>query len=297
MTPYLTCDAAAELLDAFVDHELPLEEQVAVESHLRWCRVCDARVEDMRVVGEALRERRGQRPADSDIACLQSSVLTRLRAERDQSLGVRFRGLFEDMRLFWPAVGATVAVATCLFGALNVFIAATEDESRESLAGIIDVLANPGSDENPMSLGIRLSAPRALDADAVLDLISDDEAVYALSAVVTKEGRVSNSEFLRSERASNTRRSKAPTVQANLPALLEAAKRSRFEPAQNESGSAVAVNLVWLVARTTVKGSARFEFAPLRETRPAVIAPDRRPADGTPGRQSGGAVSTDLPAV
>src|SRR5438128_866455 len=35
MTPYLTCEAAAELLEAFVDGELAMAAQVAVESHLR----------------------------------------------------------------------------------------------------------------------------------------------------------------------------------------------------------------------------------------------------------------------
>jgi len=65
MTPYLTCDAAAEMLEPFVDGELPVAEQVSVESHLRWCRVCEARVADMQfflAIGE---------PAEPDLRALK----------------------------------------------------------------------------------------------------------------------------------------------------------------------------------------------------------------------------------
>ncbi len=281
MIRYLTCDAAAELLDAFVDGELSMADQVAVESHLRWCRICEARVEDMRLVGVSLRSRAYPVSTgfddDRDLTTVQSSVLARIRAERDQSAGVRFRGLFVDLRFLWPAVGACSAVAICLYVSLSVFIAATEDETRDSLAGMIEFLANPGSDENPLSLGGRLSAPRALDAGAVLDSIMDDEAVYALSAVVTKEGRVSNYELLLSERASERRRNTAAEAGEDVSALLHAVKRSRFEPAQNEAGGAVAVNMVWLVARTTVKASARVA-EPLRRD----VIPAARPAHPKP---------------
>ena len=47
MIPYLDCPAARRMLEAFVDGELAVHDQVALESHLRWCRVCAARVEDV----------------------------------------------------------------------------------------------------------------------------------------------------------------------------------------------------------------------------------------------------------
>ena len=301
MTPYLTCEAAADLLDAFVDLELPMPEQVAVETHLRWCRECEARVAEIQVLGEALRRRRPPATSggddDRDLSSVQSSVLARLRAERDQSLSVRLRGLFVDTRFFWPALGASAAVVTCLFGALHVFTAATDDRSRGSLAAIIEILANPGSDENPVNFGPRLSAPRAIDAGAVLDLLKDDEAVYALSAVVTRDGRIASSELLRSEHTSGRRRSRASRTSENVPALREAVRRSRFEPAQNQDGTAVAVNLVWLVARTTVKGSTSAEFVPLRDTPVTVVPHGHRPADVGPGRQSGSADPAISPAA
>ena len=55
MIPYLDCPAAQGMLEAFVDRELAVTDQVALESHLRWCRVCAARVEDLQLIGVSLR--------------------------------------------------------------------------------------------------------------------------------------------------------------------------------------------------------------------------------------------------
>ena len=55
MIPYVGCEYAREHLDAFVDGELSVDEQVAVESHLRWCRTCAARVEDVQLIGDSIR--------------------------------------------------------------------------------------------------------------------------------------------------------------------------------------------------------------------------------------------------
>ena len=42
MTPYVGCDYARERLEALLDDELSVDEQVLVESHVRWCRTCGA---------------------------------------------------------------------------------------------------------------------------------------------------------------------------------------------------------------------------------------------------------------
>ena len=55
MIPYVGCEYAREHLDGFVDGELSVDEQVAVESHLRWCRTCAARVEDLQLIGDSIR--------------------------------------------------------------------------------------------------------------------------------------------------------------------------------------------------------------------------------------------------
>src|SRR5918996_370382 len=119
----LGCDAAREMLQPFVDLELAMEEQVELEGHLRWCDVCTARVEDLRLIGAALRVSAAAPPVHpedaSAMASIQSEVLTRIRAERDESFPVRFREAVADMHFFW-AIGATVALVACVLAVTSV---------------------------------------------------------------------------------------------------------------------------------------------------------------------------------
>src|SRR5262245_46636718 len=173
MIPYLTCDAAIERLEPFIDGELSVDEQVALESHLRWCSVCEARLNDMQLIGASMRMRHSavasQASTEVALATMRSSVLGRVRAERDQSMPVQVSQMFADMRLLWPAIGATAAVIVCVLVASGVFNAATELDQRDSMAGMIDMLANPGSDQNPRAIDGRVSMPRALQPDLVLN--------------------------------------------------------------------------------------------------------------------------------
>jgi len=70
--------------------------------------------------------------------------------------------------------------------------------------------------------------------------ISDD-VVLSLLANVTREGRVSELRMLSND-----------VEGRNVDDLVHALSRGRLEPAQFD-GAPVAVNLVWLVAHTTVK--------------------------------------------
>ena len=120
MIPYLGCEAARELLEPFVDGELPMAEQVAVESHLRWCdtlrRARRGHAADRRRASRRAPPRPPVHPEDAArMAAIQSEVLARIRAEREQSLSVRVREVFADMRFLWPALGATAALVACLF--------------------------------------------------------------------------------------------------------------------------------------------------------------------------------------
>lgn len=295
MIRYLGCETARPLLEGFVDGELPMEDQVAVESHLRWCPTCVARVEDLRLIGASLRLGSADLTADEgDLSALdmtQADVLSRLRIERDQSLEVRVRTWFQDMRLLWPALGATAAVAVCLVGAVGVLHAATEKHPH-SLAGTIEYLADTGSDFNPLPLDARILAPRALNAGFALDSIPQEEAAFALATTVTREGRISNYELrftygFGADPTVDTSPSAAPAAGSDaargrdLQAILDAVKSSRFEPAQAAGGEAVAVNMVWLVARTTVRArpldietrSIRPMQAPVQAAKPADLKP------------------------
>ena len=148
MIQYLGCDVVAAKLQALIDGELPMQEQVAVGEHLRWCTVCAARAEDLHVIGDALRfvtTAVRDDSLDEAIASMSSSVVARVGAEREQSYVQRLRRLVGDARLVWPAIGGSMALAACLSGVAAV-LALTQVERPDSLAGIIELLANPGSE-------------------------------------------------------------------------------------------------------------------------------------------------------
>ena len=90
MISYLGCDRAREMLQAFVDRELPMVDQVGVESHLRWCDTCAARVEDLRTIGTGIRlcaAVPGVHVEDPRaLAVFKSGVLTRSRAVGEHSV-------------------------------------------------------------------------------------------------------------------------------------------------------------------------------------------------------------------
>ena len=268
MIPYVGCEYAREHLDAFVDGELSVDEQVAVESHLRWCKTCAARVEDLQLIGHSIRLG-SLAPRDDDaqtVSHLQTSVLIRVRAEEELSFGARFRDMFTDMRLLWPALGATSAVTVGLALALSV-LHSTTLERPESLATMIESLAEPGGERNPLMPGNSarvdrlfgyvdsdraggISMPRALDDGTVFESIPEEDATFAVAAVVSRDGRIANYELLNSERSGR----QARNLDANDVEMLDAAVRqSRFAPAQTPVGRAVAVNMVWLIVMTTVQ--------------------------------------------
>lgn len=277
MIPYVGCEYAREHLDAFVDGELSVDEQVAVESHLRWCRTCAARVEDVQTIGASIRfGSLAPRAIDDEsriISDLHSSVLIRVRAEEDLSLGVRFREMFTDMRLLWPALGATAAVSICLVVALSVLQLASL-ERPESLATMLDTLANPGAERNPLMPGNTarvdrltgkyvdsdfaggISLPRASDNQEMFEGIPEQDAMFAVATVVSREGRIDKAEMLKSERTGQ-RTERERLVHANdVEMVLDAVRQSRFAPAQTPLGRTVAVNMVWLIFMTTVETPA-----------------------------------------
>jgi len=272
MIRYIGCETARDLLDAFIDGELGMDAQVMVESHLRWCRTCAARVEDMNTIGNIVRlgPETIRAPHDDTraLAAMQAEVLTRVRAEREQSFAVRLREMVSDSHLLWPALGASMAVLFCLCGAFGVMQLATA-ENPDSLAAMI-ASSHPGSESNPMRLDDARLAPRVVGDALAFDRIQDDDAVFAVATVVTREGRVANYELLLPTQPATRQHRRNARGDAEVAALLHAVKQSRFTPAQGASGRPVAVNMVWLFARTTVTRDAQLEE--LLNT-----APQRRP--------------------
>jgi hypothetical protein len=306
MTPYVGCNYAQERLEGLLDDELSVDEQVLVESHVRWCRTCAARIEDFQLIRTSIRvgppNLSQVAHVEPALSAVYSRVLMRVRAEHDQAFRVRVRELFTDMRLLWPAIGATMAVFVCLSVAIGV-LKSTSIERPESLATRLEAM-NPGSEANPLRPDNNarvdryfdkfvdsdraggISIPRVMDDGASVAGIRDQEAMFTMAMVVSREGRITNAELLNSERGgAKVERD----VHANdVEAVLDAVRQSRFAPAQTPIGRAVAVNMVWLIVVTTVQQTPAPQAGP--ET--PVVARTRRLPQADPavpipvGRQS-----------
>jgi hypothetical protein len=274
MTPYIGCDTARELLQPFVDEELALPEQVSLEAHLRWCATCRARVEDMRLIGASIRLGSPMPVTDDEASAalvgIQAGVLARVRAERDQSWPVRLSTLFEDMHFMWPALGASVALTICVFAVLGIN-QATRAIDPDSMADRLQTLASPGSDRNPVHLDAWMLAPGLLIQSPVLEATpANQDETIALAVAVTREGRVATYEVLQGDA------SMAPDQARAVNGMLDVVRHARFTPAQTGAGP-VAVNVVWVLDRTTVTargGPAKLgAIAPLQPVPDVVVRP------------------------
>jgi len=270
MIPCLPCESARELLEPFVDHELSTAQQVAVETHLRSCPTCSARVDDLALIAWSIRTGTpATRVAADDVRALgvmQSGVLARLNAEQAQSWRVQIREQLSDMRLWWPAMGATAAVIACLFGSATIWSATTE-KRPSSMAALLD----PGSDSNPLPLGDDMSMPRVLDAGREPETSADD-GTYFLSLFVTRTGQVGGAELMPSRQ--QVRSASAATVRAaDGRAVVNAVMGSRFVPAQAADGRAIAVLMLMVIERTTI----REKLPPIAEPPPVPLARRSKP--------------------
>jgi len=260
MNQYVGCGHARTLLEGLVDGELSMADQLAVESHLRWCETCAVRVEDFRVIGAWLRTQSCARPlvdepeADATLRALSEGLAVRVRAERAQALPSRLREMFSDMHLLWPALGATVAVMVCVAAAVSVLRASTT-LSPNSLAGLISALGSPGTEKNPLRPADNgISIPRLLEEEAAraigtLERMPDDDVIYTVRTVVGRDGSVSTFVLLSDDNVSPGRTPAAREVDQQ--AVLNAVRNTRFVPAQTPLGHAVAVDVVWVIAKTT----------------------------------------------
>jgi hypothetical protein len=241
----LTCSATRRRLGALHDGELPMADQIAVTSHLEWCDACAGAFGELQSLRTLLRAAAPSRVAFSteDDASLQVDIVARAQAEQSLSFAAMFRDMFEDMHLVYAGIGAVAAALVCAVISVGMMRAVTIDLVVPGVAG---------SNQNPVQLlGDELQLPRAIDEESFPStaLGHEGDVVYAFTAVVTREGTVTSLELLPS-------RESAPRLEPHLVnELLGIASRARFEPA-SRAGSPVAVNLVWILAHTTVRGTA-----------------------------------------
>ncbi len=249
----LTCAAVQRRLQAFHDRELAIGETIAVEHHVAGCPPCTRDLRALRSVGEALRLAASPGPAD-DWTGLQPGVISRMRAEAHESWAARARRFVDDMHLVWIGFASAGATVVCAASVLSLLHFATPERKTDSLAAVIEMLgAAPGTDENPALLDgrnmnsgpVRPEVPTVPQNGVVFATLENalmtEDVMVPLAANVTREGCLSGLKML------------STGVEAReVHDLVDALSRGRFEPARS-GGAPVAVNLVWVVAHTTVK--------------------------------------------
>jgi len=245
----LTCAAVRKRLAAYHDDELPIQQRIAIQSHVHACEACAAELATIDDLADAIRLSAAPGPAD-DWTGLQPGVISRMRAERYEAWPARVSRMFEDMHLVWIALAATAATFLC--GAIVLgMLRFASPERDDSLAAMIATVSAPsGSDLNPASLDGLIQAPTIPGNGIVSAMLeqsggTEGELMMTFSAVITREGRISGMELLD---PSNS--------QPRVARLISGFSRGRLEPARH-GRDPVAVNLVWLVEHMTVRGKQR----------------------------------------
>ncbi|HTM27368.1 MAG TPA: zf-HC2 domain-containing protein [Vicinamibacterales bacterium] len=246
----LTCVAVRQRLAAFHDDALPVQEQIAVQSHLHDCEPCrDELSEGYEAVAAALRLAAAPGPAD-DWTGLQPGVISRMRAEANEAWPARLSRMFDDMHLVWIGLAATAGTLLCGAIVLGMLHFASP-ERDDSLRAMIAVMAAPsGSNLNPASLDdLMIQAPTVPEDGIVRASLersgSEGELMLAFSAVITREGNISGVEVLGDARG-----------RRQVARFIDEISRGRLEPARYGTDP-VAVNLIWFVEHMTVKAKQR----------------------------------------
>jgi hypothetical protein len=251
-THSMLCSSVVDLIEPWHDGELPLDRQVAVEGHLAVCAACSATARELRELRDLLHagEPAPDPALDRVLESMTQAVVSRARAERDASLPAQVSRLFEDLHFVWAGLAAVGATAACI-AIIGIVLQLAPAQRADSLSGVLATLAEPaGSNRNPVSIDERTSLPRLPRGDdtssEVLEGLPEPsvrtQAPLMIAGILTQEGRVANAWVLPawSDREAQRR-------------VIEAVSEIRFQPAQR-GGSPVAVNLLWLVERTTVRG-------------------------------------------
>lgn len=248
MKPF-TCAATRRRLQAFHDRELAIPEQIAVGAHLEWCDRCAAALADLRGLRSALQAFAPGRPmlADVDAAVFTESVVSRLKAEENASFVSRVREMFDDMHLVYAGLGAAAASAVCVVIWLGMMRFATTDRP-DSLAAVMNVLATPlecesGNDITDAS-GCRA---RWAERSARANESDEQEAVFALEAMLTRQGRLADLEVLRASRRHHATAEELAVIED----LLDVVSRARLDPGLTFR----LPTAIWLLEQTTVRAS------------------------------------------
>lgn len=246
----LSCLTVRHRLAAFYDGEVTIDEQVNIEGHLRECRSCNAEATQYRLVGDSLREAAATRTAaPGTLDGLAQTVVSRLKAEREESMSGQVSRMFEDLHLVWAMLGATGSTVACLALIVGIFYFAASRERPDSIAGLLAAAVEvPGSNARPVVIDEQMVLPRANPDE--LPAIMREDAVFVVAAMLTREGRISNPELLD---AAEGQRPDSTRTREQVIAFLDSIQSARFQPARFANGSPAAVNMVWMVTHLTVR--------------------------------------------
>lgn len=260
----LSCAAARRRLQSYHDEELTVGEQIAIDVHLERCAGCRDALADLEALRTVLRAGAPGRVALASFTSEESggfhaSVVNRIGAENRLSFSTRVREMFDDMHFVYAGMGAAASTVACVMIMLSMMRFAA--------------LSSPGYNQNPVAVDVRMLMPRldqhSYTAGATESKSDEDEAAFTVSGVITREGRVMNLE-LHDDRGKG-----APAGSSEARAMrdmLGAMSQARFEPAK-VAGLPIAVNMVWLVAHTTVRPAKlpiELPAAPVAKKRPVV---------------------------
>jgi hypothetical protein len=246
----LTCAAVRRRIDAFVDGELSVAEQIAVSAHLDWCDRCAALSSDLRGIGATLRASApgrtpAARPSPDESTWFNAMIVSRLKAEREASFTARVRVMFDDMRLVYVGLSATAAATVCLIMMIGMMRFATEHRP-DSLAATLSVMAAPFECENSSKIPDALACrARWLERFQRANETAEQDAVFTLDAIVIHNGRLANLAVLRASRVDAS--GQAEVVEE----LLDTVSRARATAPPTD----VSPNILRVVARETVRAT------------------------------------------
>ena len=129
------CALVRDQLEAFVDGELSGADRLEVAQHIQVCSNCATTVEELSIVGDALRESAEALESPvGELSGLAAGVISRARVEAAMSWQGRMRRASEDWHWLVVVSGAVAASLVC-FLALSALLAfGPEPGRRDSLA-------------------------------------------------------------------------------------------------------------------------------------------------------------------
>ena len=245
----MSCAAVRRAIGPLHDGELAIAAQIPIEAHLASCTGCRSQRDELLTIQRLIRTG-ATRPESADyddemLSGVLSSVMSQIRQERCFGWRERVGRLMADASRVWIPGGAVIC--TAVGAVVLATVLSIMPNHRDSLAVGLHGLGIPGSNANPVlvargvtlpmvSRGRRLPVFLSQTPDPLLPNVT-------LAAVVTREGELSRVEVLGASSAPNEFEDD----------LFQLAEEIRFSPALY-AGSPVAVNVVWLLERTTVRG-------------------------------------------